>query len=76
MPAAWCASGPASLLLARLNRRTNQRAQPAKTDPRQLAFPIEDHKKSALIWKLPLRQRYWRLGRKPKGKGAAYEKGD
>jgi hypothetical protein len=30
------------LLLARLNRRTNQRAQPAKTDPRQLAFPIDE----------------------------------
>jgi integration host factor subunit beta len=30
------------LLLARLNRRTNQRPQRAKPDPRQLAFPIED----------------------------------
>jgi integration host factor subunit beta len=30
------------LLLARLNRRTNQRPQRTKPDPRQLAFPIED----------------------------------
>jgi integration host factor subunit beta len=30
------------LLLARLNRRTNQRPQRAKPDPRQLAFPIDD----------------------------------
>jgi len=30
------------LLLARLNRRTNQRPQRPKPDPRQLAFPIED----------------------------------
>jgi integration host factor subunit beta len=30
------------LLLAQLNRRTNQRPQRTKPDPRQLAFPIED----------------------------------
>ena len=30
------------LLLARLNRRTNQRPQRPKPDPRQLAFPIDD----------------------------------
>jgi integration host factor subunit beta len=30
------------LLLARLNRRTNQRPQRVKPDPRQLAFPIDD----------------------------------
>jgi integration host factor subunit beta len=30
------------LLIARLNRRTNQRPQRSKSDPRQLAFPIED----------------------------------
>jgi integration host factor subunit beta len=30
------------LLLARLNRRSNRRPQPAKTDPRQLAFSIAD----------------------------------
>jgi nucleoid DNA-binding protein len=30
------------LLLARLNRRTNQRHERAKSDSRQLAFPIDD----------------------------------
>ena len=30
------------LLLARLNRRTHQRPERPKVDPRQLALPIED----------------------------------
>jgi integration host factor subunit beta len=30
------------LLLARVNRRTNQRPERAKPDPRQLSFPIDD----------------------------------
>jgi integration host factor subunit beta len=34
------------LLLARLNRRSNQRPQRSKPDPRQLAFPIEDQQEN------------------------------
>jgi hypothetical protein len=53
------------LLLARLNRGTNQRPQRAKLI----------RARSALMRDPPLRRRYWLTAAKQEGKGAAYEKG-
>jgi nucleoid DNA-binding protein len=66
------------LLLARLNRSTNQRPQRTRPDPRQLAFPIEDPQQERTDMEAAISQPRLASRRKgkPETKGAAYEEGD
>jgi hypothetical protein len=64
------------LLLARLNRRTNQRPQRPKPDPRQLAFPIEDPQENRADIEAAIAPPLLAGRRKTGRQKSSYEKGD